>query len=182
VLRVSLSSPGYRSKSVTLVTTLLDPKQYPAREIALLYARRWRIELWLRDIKTAMGMEMLRCLSPRMAHKELEMFFIAYNFIRCLIAEAGLINDVALDRMSFKGTVDAVRQFSSAISQARSRKDQNRLLVELLEVVARDQVPERPDRREPRVVKRRPKPYQRLTRPRHRMRERPRREHHRRPT
>ena len=80
--------PGYRTKSVTLITTLLDPKLYPAAELAQLYARRWRIELWFRDIKTSMGMETLRCQSPKMVHKELEMFFIAYNFIRCLMAEA----------------------------------------------------------------------------------------------
>src|ERR1035438_3376178 len=63
-----------------------------------------------------MGMEVLRCKSPAMLHKELEMFFIAYNLIRCLIVEAGAINDVALERMSFKGTVDSMRQFSLAIA------------------------------------------------------------------
>ena len=171
VIRFKLSSPGYRPKSVTLVTTLLDPRKYPARQIARLYARRWKIELWFRDIKTAMGMEVLRCKSPQMLHKELEMFFIAYNFIRCLMVQAGAINDVALDRMSFKGTVDSVRQFSLAIAQARSKKKQNQLIVELLEVIARDQVPDRPDRMEPRAVKRRPKPYQLLNRPRHVMKE-----------
>lgn len=171
VIRFNLSRPGYRPESVTLVTTLLDPKKYPAQDIAQLYARRWQIELWFRDIKTSMGMEVLRCQSPQMVHKELEMFFIAYNFIRCMMVEAATSNDVALDRMSFKGTVDSVRQFSLAIAQARSKKKQRHLIVELLEVIARDQVPERPDRREPRALKRRPKPYQLLNRPRHVMKE-----------
>jgi hypothetical protein len=171
VIRFQLSSPGYRPVSVTLVTTLLDAQKYSAQDIAQLYARRWKIELWFRDIKTSMGMEVLRCQSPRMLHKELEMFFIAYNFIRCLIVQAGTINDVALDRMSFKGTVDSVRQFSLALAQARSKGKQNQLIVELLEVIARDQVPDRPDRREPRAVKKRPKPYQLLNRPRHKMKE-----------
>ena len=120
-----------------------------------------------------MGMEVLRCKSPRMAHKELEMFFIAYNLIRCLMVQAGAINDVAIDRLSFKGTVDSARQFSVAIAQARSKKKQNQLIVELLEVIARDQVPDRPGRREPRAVKRRPKPYQLLNRPRDVMKEIP---------
>jgi hypothetical protein len=173
VIRFQLYSPGYRPTSVTLVTTLLDPLKYPAQEIARLYARRWKIELWFRDIKTSMGMEVLRCKSPQMLHKELEMFFIAYNLIRCLIVEAGASNDVSLDRMSFKGTVDSVRQFSLAIAQARSKKKQNQLIVELLEVIARDEVPDRPDRLEPRAVKRRPKPYQLLNRPRHLMKEIP---------
>ena len=166
VIRFKLCSPGYRPESVTLVTTLLDAQKYPAQDIAQLYARRWKIELWFRDLKTSMGMEVLRCKSPGMLHKELEMFFIAYNLIRCLIVQAGAINDVALDRMSFKGTVDSVRQFSLAIAQARSKKKQNQLIVELLEVIARDQVPDRPDRIEPRAVKRRPKAYQLLNRPR----------------
>jgi len=171
MVRFTLLVPGYRTKSVTLITTLLDPQLYPAAELAQLYARRWRVELWFRDIKTSMGMEALRCLSPKMVHKELEMFFIAYNFIRCLMAEAAQLHDVAVERLSFKGTVDSVRQFSAAIAQARSRKKKNQLFARLLELIAKDKVTERPGRREPRAVKRRPKPYQKLNRPRHLMKE-----------
>ena len=171
VVRFTLAVPGFRVQSVTLVTTLLDPVAYPAQELARLYARRWQIELWFRDVKTSMGMEVLRCKSPRMAHKELEMFFIAYNLIRCLMGQAALVNHVRVERLSFKGTVDAVRQFNAAIAQARSKKKQNQLIARLLEVIARDQVPDRPGRRQPRAVKRRPKPYQLLNRPRHLMNE-----------
>jgi hypothetical protein len=171
VLRFPLPSRGHRPESVTLLTTLLDAQEYPPQAIAQLYLRRWKVELWFRDIKTSMGMEVLRCKSPQMVHKELEMFFIAYNIIRCFMVQAATTNDVELDRISFKGTVDSVRQFSMAIAQARSKKKQDRLIVELLEVIARDQVPDRPDRKEPRVLKRRPKPYQRLNRPRHLMKE-----------
>ena len=142
VVRFKLEIPGFRTQSVTLVTTLLDPQAYPARELAALYARRWKIELWFRDIKTSMGMEVLRCLSPKMVHKELEMFLIAYNLIRCLMARASAINDAPLERLSFKGTVDAARQFSAAIAQARSKKKQNELIDQLLEIIALDQVPE----------------------------------------
>jgi hypothetical protein len=179
VVRFKLCNRGYRPQSVTLVTTLLDAQRYPAGEIARLFARRWNIELWFRDLKTSMGMEVLRCKSPQMVHKELEMFFTAYNFIRYLMGQAAVSNDVPLDRMSFKGTVDAVRQFSMAIAQARSKKAQKRVIVQLLEVIARDQVPYRPDRIEPRAVKRRPKPYDRLTRPRHIMKEIPHRSRYR---
>jgi len=122
VLRFDLRRPGYRSASVTLVTTLLDPHSHPAQAIAELYARRWNIELWFRDIKTSMGMEVLRCKTPPLVHKELEMFLIGYNFVRSLMLEAALANDVALARISFKGTVDSVRQFSLAIAQARSKR------------------------------------------------------------
>jgi hypothetical protein len=167
VLRVALEVPGFRVRSVTLVTTLLDCQTYPALELARLYARRWCIELWFRDIKTTMGMEALRCKSPGMVHKELEMFFIAYNLIRCLMVEAAVTGNVPVDRLSFKGTVDSTRQFSMAIAQASSRKKQNQLRAQLLEVIAQDQLPDRPGRREPRAVKRRPKPFPLLNRPRH---------------
>ena len=173
VIRFNLCRPGYRPESVTLVTTLLDAKKFAAQDLAELYARRWKIELWFRDLKTSMGMEVLRCKSPQLVHKELEMFLIAYNAIRCLIAEAGAINGVAPERVSFKGTVAAVRQFSVAIVQARSKSKQNQLIARLLEVIALDQVPDRPGRSEPRAVKRRPKPYQLLNRPRHAMKEIP---------
>jgi hypothetical protein len=171
MVQFALDAPGFRTKSVTLITTLLDPNLYPAAQLAQLYARRWRIELWFRDIKTSMGMEVLRCLRPKMVHKELEMFFIAYDLIRCLMTEAAIIHDVPMQRLSFKGTVDTVRQFGVVIAQARSRKRQNRLMARLLEMIALDQVPDRPGRREPRAVKRRPKPYQKLNRPRHLMKE-----------
>jgi hypothetical protein len=171
VVRFTLAVPGFRAQSVTLVTTLLDAQAYPAEELARLYARRWRIELWFRDLKTSMGMEVLRCKSPGMVHKELEMFFIAYNLIRALMVEASTLYDVSLERLSFKGTVDSVRQFSVAIAQARSRKQQKHLIARLLEIIAGDQVPDRPDRREPRAVKRRLKPFQPLNRPPHLMKE-----------
>jgi hypothetical protein len=171
VVRFTLAAPGFRAHSVTLVTTLLDPVAYPAEELARLYARRWQIELWFRDLKTSMGMETLRCKSPQMAHKELEMFFIAYNLIRVLMTQASAIYDVLMERLSFKGSVDALRQFSLAMARARSRKKQKQLTRDLLEIIARDQVPERPGRREPRAIKRRPKPYQLLNRPRHQMKE-----------
>lgn len=171
MIRFALEIPGFRTQAVTLITTLLDPARYPAAELAQLYARRWHIELWFRDLKTSMGMEVLRCLSPKMVHKELEMFLIAYNLIRCLMADAATIHGVPIDRLSFKGSVDSARQFSIVLAQATSRKKKKRLLARLLEIIAQDQVTERPGRREPRAVKRRPKPYQKLNRPRHLMKE-----------
>jgi hypothetical protein len=167
VLRFAIKQRGFRSKSVTLVTTLLDPQRYPAEELARLYARRWQVELCFRNIKTTMGMEVLRCKSPKMIHKELEMFFIAYNLIRCLMTQASQQHSVVMERLSFKGSVDCVRQFSIAIVQARSKKKQSNLIERLLEYIARDEVPGRPGRREPRAVKRRPKPYPNLNKPRH---------------
>jgi hypothetical protein len=171
VLRFTLRSKGFRPAAVTLVTTLVDAQTYSAEAIARLYARRWQIELWFRDLKTTMGMEVLRCQKPALMHKELEMYFIAYNLTRCLMVQACQKHRVPLERLSFKGSVDAARQFSGAIAQARSHKKQKELIARLLEVIAQDQVPERPGRREPRAVKRRPKPFPWLTAPRHKFKE-----------
>lgn len=171
ILRYSLRRPGFRTRSVTLVTTLLDPERYPAEQLALLYARRWQIELWFRDLKSSMGMNVLRCQSPKMIHKELEMFFIAYNLIRCLMLQASQNYQVDLQRMSFQGTVDSTRQFAAALAQARSRKKQKTLIDSLLQTIAADLVPDRPNRREPRAVKRRPNPCAYLTKPRHKFKD-----------
>jgi hypothetical protein len=167
VLRVQASVPGFRTQTVTLVTTLTDAEAFPAHELARLYLRRWSIELWWRHIKTSMGMETLRCLTPAMAHKELEMYLIAYNLIRCLMVEAGARHDRPIERLSFKGAADALRQFSPVVAQARVGQRRRALIRKLLAVLAGDLVPDRPGRREPRAVKRRPKPYSWLTQPRH---------------
>lgn len=173
VLRFQLKVRGYRPESVTLATTMIDADIYPAEQVAQLYGRRWKIELWFRDIKTSMGMEVLRCKSPKMVHKELEMFLIGYNLIRALMTEASAIHDVPLDRISFKGTVDATRQYSIAIAQARSKKKQQELVIDLLRVLANDELPDRPGRREPRAIKRRPKPFPLLNQHRRRFKDLP---------
>jgi len=168
IVRFTATIRGFRARRVTLVTTLLDPVAYPAHELAALYARRWRLELCLRDLKTTLGMDQLRCKSPDMAEKELLAYLVAHNLIRCVMAEAVAQYSVDLERISFKGTVDALRQYSAAIAQARNRKLRRQLWEDLLLNLARDLVPLRPDRREPRAVKRRPKPYPLLNQPRRR--------------
>jgi hypothetical protein len=168
VIRFTATIRGHRCRRVTLVTTLLDPKLYPADQIIALYARRWRLELCLRDLKTVMGMDQLRCKTPDMVHKELLAYLVAHNLIRCVMAETVARHAVELDRVSFKGTVDAVRQYSAAMAQARNQKLRIQLWEDLLLNLARDLVPERPGRQEPRAVKRRPKPYPLLNQPRKR--------------
>lgn len=150
----------------TLVTTLLDPKLYPADQIIALYARRWRLELCLRDLKTLMGMDQLRCKTPDLIHKELLAYLVAHNLIRFVMTETVALHTVELDRISFKGTVDALRQSSAAIAQVRNRKMRSQLWEDLLLNLARDLIPKRPGRQEPRALKRRPKPYPLLNQPR----------------
>jgi hypothetical protein len=160
-----------RKKAVTLVTTLLDADAYPAQELIALYARRWHLELALRHLKTTMGMELLRCQTPDMAQKELLAYLVAYNLIRCLMAEAVASASVAMERLSFRGTLDAVRQFTPLMQRQRTNKSRQQILRALIRTLIRDPVPFRPCRQEPRAVKRRPKAYQLLNKPRHQFKE-----------
>lgn len=73
------------------VTTLLDDKKYPKKELASLYKERWKIELDLRSIKTNMGMEMLRCKSPEMVNKEIAIHFLSYNLLRANVARSAMV-------------------------------------------------------------------------------------------
>ena len=173
LIRFTAVIRGFRSRKITLVTTLLAPKDYPASELMDLYRRRWRLELCLRDLKTTLGMEFLRCKSPEMVEKEILAYLIAHNLIRCIMAEAAQTYDQDLERLSFKGTVDAVRQYSAAIAQARSKSMREQLWQDLLINLVRDLVPNRPGRLEPRSLKRRPKPYPLLNKPRHQFKEIP---------
>jgi hypothetical protein len=174
MLRFEISVLGFRSKQVVLTTTLLDPKLHPADELAKLYFRRWNVELHFRQIKTMLGMEVLRCLTPSMVLKELAMHRIAYNLIRALMQRAALTYDVDLERLSFKGSLDSLHHFADAIYAAHRKPRKQALLFDaLLRTIASDLVPLRPNRCEPRARKRRPKNYQLLTKPRHQMRTAP---------
>ena len=161
-----------KNKRITLVTTLLDPVDYPANELIALYARRWNLELALRHLKTTLGMELLRCQTPQMAQKELLAYLVAYNLIRCLRAQVVAAAGVEMERLSFKGAVDARRQYPLA-AEDKSLAKRRRLWDQLLELIAADLLPLRPGRQEPRAVKRRPKVYQLLNKPRQVFREVP---------
>lgn len=169
VVRYTIAHPGFRTQSVTLVTTLLDSAISTA-DLADLYFRRWGVELHFREIKIHLNMDILRCKSPHMIERELRMHFIAYNLIRCLMQKAALTHDVDLGRVSFKGALDTLRQFANASAGAEDKPRTISALVEdMLLAIARDLVPLRPDRTEPRVRKRRPKNYRLMTKPRHEM-------------
>ena len=173
LIRVSIKVPGFRTRQILIATTLLDPKKYPAQAIAQLYLQRWQVELFFRHIKTTLQMEVLRSRNPQMVHRELLLHFIAYNLVRSIMLETARKNDVPLERISFKGSIDAIRQYSIAINCAPTKKAAARLIKDLLKVLALDLVPERPHRREPRALKRRPKPFSLLTKPRHLFKEIP---------
>jgi hypothetical protein len=179
LIRVRASAKGFRTRQLVLVTTLLDPQKYPAAQIARLYLERWNVELFFRDLKTMLKMEHLRCQSPDMVQKEFFMHLIGYNLIRAVMVETVRRHEVPLERLSFKGSVDSVRQYSVAIAQAKTKTRAAHLVKELLRVLAGDLVPLRPNRKEPRAVKRRPKPFPLLTKPRKQYREIPHRSRYR---
>jgi hypothetical protein len=167
IVRFRVAVPGFRTEEIVLITTLLDPKAYPDEAIMALYLRRWAVELHFRNIKTTLGLDVLRCHSPELIEKEIWLQVTAYNLVRALMLEAAWTHSVALERLSFKGTVDTLRQWTPLMAPTlfafkRARE-------ELLRVIATDQVPNRPNRSEPRARKRRPKSYQLLTQPRHKM-------------
>jgi hypothetical protein len=151
-----------------VVTTLLDSDKYPADEVASMYVHRWEIELRFRDIKTTMGMELLRTKSPEMALKEIMMHAIAYNVVRLLMLKAAALHHCSHRRIGFKAVLqvlDASRgDFDNVIGKPRLlTKAKKALLARIAERVE----PERPGRNEPRKKKRRPKSYGWLQQPRH---------------
>ncbi len=158
---------GFRARELALVTTLLDPTAYPAAEINAAYLRRWRLEMCLDDLKTTLGLDALRCQTPQMIRRELLALLIVHNLVRAVMTEAAQDHAVPLDQISFTGTLVALRSFGAASAQAATATQRRRLWTEMLRVIAADKLPLRPDRWEPRVVKRRPKAFPLLTKPRH---------------
>jgi hypothetical protein len=148
-LRFNTPQRGHRTRVITLVTTLLDPILYPATELAELYLSRWQIEINFRHLKTTMGMEVLHCKTVEGVLKELYMFALAYNLVRLVMVEASRRQKVPLNRVSF---IDALRWLRDAAADTKLAQ----LLVN----------PARPNRVEPRVLKRRMKEYDLMKRPR----------------
>jgi hypothetical protein len=176
LVRVASSqNAGYRTPELHLATTVLDPTELSVRHAGDLYLRRWRVELFLDDLKTTLGMAVLRTQSPAMIHRELLFHQLAYNLLRALIGGSG-----AADAGSFKGAVDRLNRWMPHLTSAPARR-RKRLVVDLLETIADDLLPERPYRREPRVLKRRPKPFQLMNKPRSEMMEIPHRSRYKKP-
>jgi len=149
-LRYLTPQRGHRTKVITLVTTLLDPVLYPKADLERLYLSRWQIETNLKHLKTTMRMEVLHCKTVEGVLKELYVFALAYNLVRLVMLEASRRQEVPLDRISF---IDALRW----LRDAQPGTELTKLMVN----------PERPNRLEPRVLKRRLKEYSLMKKPRH---------------
>jgi hypothetical protein len=145
-----------------LVTTLLEPNQTPKAVLKALYRQRWHVELVLRNIKTTLGMEHLRCRTPEMAIKELWVYLLAYNLIRLLMAQSALLADQIPRQLSFKHAT----QIWLAWQQQGGDPEDGACFHAILIPIAQPRVGLRPGRIEPRALKRRLKSFALLTEPR----------------
>jgi hypothetical protein len=151
-----------RTGGKTLVTTLLCSKQTSKSDLKALYRDRWHVELDLRNIKITLGMERLSCLRPSMAIKEIWVYLLAYNLIRVMMAQAAVLAHRLPRQLSFKHTV----QIWIAWTQTDNATNHDDKLSALFVLIAQQRVGDRPGRIEPRAIKRRPKCYPLLTKPR----------------
>jgi hypothetical protein len=155
-LRVHVRQRGFRSKTVVVVTTLVDAQEIPADEIAELYRRRWQAELHLRSLKVVLQMDHLRCKKPHRVRNEFYMHLLAYNLIRRVMVLAAIDQDVPAWQISFKATLQTLNNFLPLLASCMPL---DAGCAALINSVAAHAVGNRPDRYEPRRVKRRPKPH-----------------------
>jgi hypothetical protein len=156
---------GFRIRQLTLVTTLLDDAQFSAHDLAEAYRSRWQAELDLRTIKVEMQMEVLRCKTPEMVRKEIWIHLLAYNLIRTVMADAVTRHDLRPREISFKGAWQTLVAYRPLVENAKSG-ELPRFYEQMLSAIASHRVGNRPDRYEPRAIKRRPKAQALLTVPR----------------
>ena len=154
-----------RAQQFKVVTTILTPS-IEGKQIGALYEHRWEGEVDIRSIKCTMQMDILRCKTPDMVHKEIWTHLLAYNLLRTVMAVAANENDIEPRKVSFKGAKQALTAFAPKIEAAQP-EDRGLLIDAMLTTIAYHRVGNRHGRWEPRARKRRPKPAARLTQPRH---------------
>jgi hypothetical protein len=152
-VRYDVGTPGFRTRQITLVTTLLDAQIYRMADLAELYHQRWRVETSLAQLKTSMQMDVLHCKTVAGVLKELTVFAILYNLVRLVMGQSATLQHLSVERISF---LDALRWLSAPHTG--------------MPLVALMVNPARPHRVEPRVKKRRPKPFPLMITPRQELR------------
>jgi hypothetical protein len=167
--RIHVNQPGFRSKSIVVVTTFLDPLEMTKEDLGFLYRARWSNELDLRAIKITLQMDEMRCKTPELVRKEIWTHILAYNLIRTVMAQAAIKHDLLPRTISFKGALQTLEAFQPVIALRADHDSQWRLHLyqQLLDAVAVHRVADRPNRVEPRLRKRRHKKYFLLSKPRH---------------
>lgn len=165
--RVRIHQPGFRSRVLIVVTTLLDPVETSIEDLADLYRKRWNQELDFCSLKVALQMDVLRCKTPELVRKEIWTHMLAYNLIRTIIAQSASRHKILPRSISFKGTLQILDAFQPFLEVAKtSQEHQIDLYEELLDAIAVQRIADRPDRFEPRLRKRRFKKYDYMMKPR----------------
>jgi IS4 transposase len=164
-VRGKVTTPGCRVRDLIVVTTLLDDDDYTTEAILDLYHQRWHVEIDLRAIKTQMKMEILSCKTPHMVRKEIWAHLLAYNLVRKVMAQAAQAHDLTPRQLSFAGAMQTLNEFRTLLLTA-SADQLLELSGRILTAIASHRVGNRPNRVEPRKVKRRPKGYSRMLHPR----------------
>jgi hypothetical protein len=168
-VRGIITTPGCRVKDLTVVTTFLDAAVYTIEEILKLYNQRWHVEIDLRSIKTHMKMEVLSCKTPAMVRKEIWAHLLAYNLVRKVMAQAAEEHNATPRQLSFAGAMQTLNAFRTLLLTAGDEALPE-LGDRILAAIASHRVGNRPNRVEPRKIKRRPKGYSRLLLPRNKER------------
>jgi Transposase DDE domain len=153
-VRYHIGTPGFRTRQITLVTTLLSPEVYSVADLAELYRQRWQVETSLAQLKTTMQMDVLHCKTVPGVLKELTVFALVYNLVRMVMRQLATLQHTAVERISF---LDALRWLSAPHTG--------------MPLVALIVNPARPHRVEPRVKKRRPKIFPLMIKPRQELRQ-----------
>ena len=166
--RIRVVQPGFRTKEIIVVTTLLDPDAVTKGDLARLYRSRWSQELDIRDFKISLQMDVLRCKTPELVRKEIWTHILAYNLIRTIMAQAASQHQLQPREISFKGTIQTLQAFQPLISFQghKGAACRRQLYLQLLEAVATHRVANRPDRFEPRKRKRKLRKAEQMTKPR----------------
>jgi hypothetical protein len=164
-VRFTIDNPGFRSRSIIVATTLLDDRQFSNTDIADLYHKRWHAELDIRSIKDTLGMEMIHCKTPAMSRKALWAHLLGYNLVRKAAAQAAWTNGLAPRQISFAGTLQILESFQWLLIAGADEQKAN-VYRTLFMAIAAHRVGDRPDRIEPRRLKRRRDKYQNMRMPR----------------
>jgi hypothetical protein len=164
-LKVHVAVKGFRVQELIVITTLTDAERYTRDEIAKLYRLRWRVELDLRNIKTSLRLDDLRGKRPETIRREIWMHWLAYNLTHKVIAQAALLHERLPRELSFASALASVTGAYELASVADPSTLSLHAKAQHLGI-ASSLVGQRPDRVEPRAIKRRPKPHRLLTQPR----------------
>jgi hypothetical protein len=163
VVRVTVSQRGFRTKQLVLVTSLLDAEAYTQADLATLYRRRWQAELNLRSLKSVLQMDVLRGQTPDILRKEVWTHLLVYNLLRGIMLQAATQAELRPDEISFTGTLQTVNAFLPELRAAASPEEAAVLWEVMIAAIGWKRVGDRPDRYEPRAVKRRTKKFPKLT-------------------